>query len=480
MINDYLKLDGLGLAQAIKAKQLSAAEALGCALTLADKLNPKLNAIVMRHDDMAKAESNKNPDGIFGGVPFLLKNLHTQLKGTSTDGSCALLQNKKANHNSVLTDYFQQAGLVIFGKTNSPELGLTGTTEPKLYGATHNPWSLLAGAELSPAGSSGGAGSAVAAGIVPLAHASDGGGSIRMPAAANGLVGMKPSRGRVSFAPDRGEGWGGMSCNGVVSRSVRDSAAALDAISRATAGEPYNALAPQASFLESARTAPQKLRIAVNWIKPSGEKPDEKIIEHVQQTAKLCASLGHELEEARPHYDAQETGINQMAIIGAHVAGVMSDMGAGEQDVERATWRIAQFGKAQSAESYIKAVNYMHALGRKVGDFHEQYDVYLCPTFAVESYQLGELDMMSDDVAAYNAAHLRIMPFTSLANITGQPAMSMPLCWSEAGSPVGMMFAAALGREDLLFQLAGALEQAQPWQERYQGLWEKIHSLDEI
>lgn len=482
MLKDYRKLDGLGLAQAIKDKKLSAREALDCAFSLADKLNSKLNAIVMRHDDRAITRAKENIDGVFGGVPFLLKNLHVYLEGTSTDGSCALLQNQKADHNSALVDYFEKAGLVIFGKTNSPELGLTGTTEPRLYGKTHNPWQ----ENLSPSGSSGGAGAAVAAGIVPLAHASDGGGSIRMPASANGLVGMKPSRGRVSFAPDRGEGWGGMSCNGVVSRSVRDSAAALDAISPTTAGEPYGVWRSDKSFLEASTQAPKKLKIAVNWTKPNGEPADEKIIAHVQETAKKCEALGHSVEEAAPKFNVQETGINQMAIISSHVAALMSQLGAKEQDVERATWRITQFGRAQSAESYVRAINHIHALGRKVGVFHETYDIYLCPVFAVESFNLGEIDMMSDDIATYNQAHQRIMPFTALANITGQPSISLPLCWSaagspeagspEAGKPVGMMFTAALGKEDLLFQLAGQLERAYPWHQRYENLWKQLET----
>ncbi len=467
---DYRKLDGLGLAQAIKEKKLSAQEALECAFNLADKLNPKLNAIVMRHDEMAKAQAQQNPQGAFGGVPFLLKNLYASLKGTSSDGSCAVLQGKKDDHNSLLVEQFQKAGLVIFGKTNTPEFGLTGTTEPRLYGKTHNPW----GEGLSPAGSSGGAGAAVAAGIVPLAHASDGGGSIRMPASANGLVGLKPSRGRVSYAPDKGEGWGGMSCNGLVSRSVRDSAAGLDAISAAGAGEPYVAPQPETSFLQSLQAPLRPLRIAVNWTRPDGAKPSEKMIEHTQKTAKLCETLGHQVEEARPAYSPQEAGLAQMTIISSNVATTLNEIGASEQDVERATWRMAQFGKKYTAENYIRAISYIHSLGRALGDFHQSYDVYLCPVFAVESYQLGELDMMSEDVDAYNAAHVRTMPFTSLANMTGQPAMSLPLCWSEAGTPVGMMFSAAFGAEALLLQLAAQLEEAAPWHSKYEDLWARL------
>lgn len=474
-LNEYRSFDGLGLAKAIATKKLSTSEALECALKLSDELNPKLNAIIMRHDEVAKSSALKNPEGIFGGVPFLLKNLHVQLNDTSTDGSCAVLQNKNVSHNSALVDYFQQAGLVIFGKTNSPEFGLTGTTEPRLYGATKNPWSVLSGDNISPAGSSGGAGAAVAAGIVPLAHASDGGGSIRMPASACGLVGMKPSRGRVSFSPDRGEGWGGMSCNGVVSRSVRDSAAALDVISIPTAGDPYSAPSSNSSFLKSANSPlSKKLKIAVNWTKPNGEPADEKIIAHTKKIAKLCEDLGCEVEEAAPQYNPQETIIYQMVIIGSHIAATLNQLEAKEQDVEIATWRLAQFGKKQSSEDYVNAINHIHAIGRMAGQFHQNYDIYLCPVFAVESFQLGELDMMSDDAETYNEAHAKIMPFTALANMTGQPAISLPLCWSAKNTPVGMMFAAALGNEALLFQLANTLEQAQPWSRHYQSLWQEI------
>ncbi len=475
MKGDYLKLDGLGLAAAIQKREISAREALDAALALADKLNPKLNAIIMRHDDLARETAQRNPSGPFGGVPFLLKNLHVMLNGTITDSGSQILKDQTANHDSVLVERFKQAGFVIFGKTNSPEFGLTGTTEPRIYGATKNPWQQ----DLSPAGSSGGAAAAVAAGIVPIAHASDGGGSIRLPAAACGLFGLKPTRARVTMAPDRGEGWAGMSCNHVVSRSVRDSAAALDAVSAPVPGDPYHAPTPQRPFLDATKTPPGRLRIAVNTRRPDGGEPDQPTIDAIHRAAKLCEAQGHLIEPAAPELDYQEIGFHQINLIGGNIALLLAQLGeargsaVNENEVERATWRIAEWGRQTSAENYISSINFIHALGRRIAAFHQRYDVYLCPVFGVKNFTLGTIDMMSPDANAYNQALREIMPYTGLANMTGQPSMSLPLCWDN-DLPLGVMFTARFGEEALLFQLAAQLEQAQPWADRYPALLERF------
>ncbi len=475
-MEDYIKFDGLGLAAAIQKREISASEALDAALALADRLNPKLNAIVMRHDDVARDTARQNPFGPFGGVPFLLKNLHVMFKDTITDSSTEIFKDLIADHHSALVERYIKAGFVIFGKTNSPEFGLTGTTEPHKYGATKNPWQF----DLSPGGSSGGAAAAVAAGIVPLAHASDGGGSIRLPAAACGLFGIKPTRARVSMAPDRGEGWAGMSCNHVVSRSVRDSAAALDATCAPALGDPYHAPTPQRPFLDEMKIKPKPLRIAFNTKRGDGSQPDQDTIRAIQQAAKHCEALGHHIEEAAPELNPQEMGFHQINLIGVNVALTLAQTGEArarpidESEVERATWRIAEWGRKTSGEDYVRAVNFIHALGRRVAAFHQTYDLYLCPVFGVKNFALGTIDTMSEDVDRFNDLHREIMPYTGLANMTGQPAMSVPLCWSDDGLPIGVMFTARFGDEAILFQLAAQLEEAHPWADRYPALFDRL------
>ena len=467
-IKEYGSSDAVALAAMVKKGDLSPLELLEEAIARAEALNPKLNAIVLKHYDEARSALQNLPDGALKGVPFLLKDLHLGFEGTRTTSGTQLLRDAPpAPYDSTLTERFRKAGLVIFGKTASPEFGLTGTTESLLYGETCNPWNL----KHSSGGSSGGASAAVAAGILPAAHASDGGGSIRIPAAACGLFGMKPSRGRVPIGPDRGEGWAGMSINHVVSRSVRDSAAILDAVCGLAAGDPYTAPHRERPYSEEIGLAPKALRIAVNALRPDGTRPEPPVEEALQDAAKLCASLGHEMEEARPALDVRAIQENQLIIIGAHVALAFSEMSASlkrpikEEDVEAGTWRMAQGGKMVSGEAYAQAVNFIHALGRKLARFHERYDVYLCPTLAAEPPLLGELSLMRDP-HDFGKAITRVMPYTALANMTGQPSMSVPLCWSKAGLPIGMMFTASYGREDMLFRLAAQLEEARPWKDK--------------
>ena len=472
-ISEYDSYDGLGLAELVKRGEVQPSELLEEAIARAERVNPQLNAVVLKHYDEARAyikQSNLTAlaDAPFAGVPFLLKDLHVLLAGTRTTGGARVLQDNTADHDSTLTQRFQQAGLVIFGKTNSPEFGLTGTTEPVLYGPTRNPWDVAR----SPGGSSGGAAAAVAAGVIPLAHASDGGGSIRIPASACGLFGIKPSRGRVPMGPDVGEGWAGMSINHVVSRTVRDSAAMLDAISGAEAGAPYAAPHQQRPYLDETARPCERLRIAVNALRPDGSRPAPEVEAGLAAAAKLCADLGHAVEEAAPEIEMPLTLYHQTAIIGAHVARLLEDIGEargraiGEDEVEPATWRIAQSGSETSAARYIMAVNYIHALGRKLAAFHARYDVYLCPTLGTEPPPLGEL-AMTREAQGFAEALRRVMPYTALANMTGQPAMSLPLYWSEAALPIGLMFAAAYGREDVLFRLAAQLEEAAPWRDKH-------------
>ncbi|MDR3497640.1 MAG: amidase family protein [Parvibaculum sp.] len=466
---DYEKYDGLGLAELVRKREVKPEELLDEAITRTEKLNPKINAVVLKHYDEARARIARGlPDGPFRGVPFLLKDLHLLLDGTVTSFGSAAYKTNKADHNSTLTERYLAAGLVIYGKTNSPEFGLSVSTEPRLYGPTRNPWNL----EHSAGGSSGGAASAVAAGLVPVANASDGGGSIRVPAAACGLFGMKPTRARTPMGPDRGEGWNGMSISHVVSRSVRDSAAMLDATHGPAAGDPYAAPAFTGSYLDETKKAPGKLRISFTTKRPDGTTCHKDVVAAIEATAKLLAGLGHHVEEAAPSIDTGEIAKHQATLIGANVAMTLRSRAAQlgreltKDDVEIFTSIVAEAAKSRSSTDYAESVLFIHQLGRRMAAYHERHDVHLSPTLATPPIRLGVLNTMSTDLGAYMAASAEYLPNIGIYNMTGQPSMSVPLHWNADGLPLGMMFTGRFGEEDGLFRLAAQLETALPWRDR--------------
>ncbi|HEY4345793.1 MAG TPA: amidase family protein [Parvibaculum sp.] len=466
---DYEKYDGLGLAELVAKRQVKPEELLDEAIARTEKINPKINAVVLKHYDEARAQIARGlPEGPYKGVPFLLKDLHLLLDGTITSFGSAAFKTNKADHNSTLTDRYLAAGLVIYGKTNSPEFGLAPTTEPRLYGPTHNPWDLTR----SPGGSSGGAAAAVAAGLVPVANASDGGGSIRVPAAACGVFGIKPTRARTPMGPDRGEGWGGMSIAHVVSRSVRDSAAMLDATHGPAEGDPYAAPAFTGSFLAEVAKAPGKLRIAFSTKRPNGTPCHKDVIAAIEATAKLLADLGHEVEEAAPEIDVEEMSKHQGALIGSNIALTLRQRSAAlgreltGNDVEPFTLLVATAAKERSGADYADATLYIHQMGRKMEKFHRRYDVYLSPTLATPPVPLKYLDTMSSDIGTLMRNMTEYMPNIGIYNMTGQPSMSVPLAWNVDDLPLGMMFTGRIGDEATLFRLAGQLETARPWKDK--------------
>ncbi len=465
---DYDKYDGLGLAELVAKREVKPEELLDEAIARTEKINPKINAVVLKHYDEARAQIARGlPEGPYKGVPFLMKDLHLLLDGTITSFGSAAFKANKADHNSTLTDRYLASGLVIFGKTNSPEFGLMPTTEPRLYGPTHNPWDLTR----SPGGSSGGAAAAVAAGLVPVANASDGGGSIRVPAAACGVFGIKPTRARTPMGPDRGEGWGGMSIAHVVSRSVRDSAAMLDATHGPAEGDPYAAPAFTGSFLAEASKAPGKLRIAFSTKRPNGTTCHKDVVAAIEETAKLLASLGHEVEEAAPEIDTEEMSKHQAALIGSNIALTVRQRAAAlgrelGDDIEPFTLLVATAAKAQSGADYADAMLYVHQMGRKMAAFHERYDIYLSATLATPPIPLKTLDTTSSDIGAIMRNMAEYLPNIGVYNMTGQPSMSVPLAWNAADLPLGMMFTARFGDEATLFRLAGQLETARPWKDK--------------
>ena len=462
---DLNAYDGLGLAELVRRKEITPKELLDAVIARADTTNPAINAIVTRMDDHARAAIDAGlPDGPFTGVPYLLKDLGALYTGAPTSYGSAFFTGN-ADHDSEITARYKRAGLVIFGKTNTPEMGLAPSTEPRRFGPTKNPWSLAHTA----GGSSGGSAAAVAAGIAPMAHATDGGGSIRIPASCCSLFGLKPTRARNPLGPDAGEGWGGASCGHAVTRSVRDSAALLDATAGPDIGDPYWAPPPARPFLVEVGRDPGRLRIALTTAAFNGHPVDPECADAARAAAKLCASLGHTVEDAHPAIDAEALGFATRIVIAANVRATLEARAAAlgrplaETDVERVTWGRAVEGAKFAAWEYARSMGVIHKTGRQVARFMTTYDVILSPTMCRPPARLGVMDMSSTDDAAYLDAVLTSIGFTSLFNSAGNPAMSVPLAWSRAGLPIGIQFAARFGDEATLFRLAAQLEAAQPW-----------------
>ena len=464
---EYGNYDGVGLADLVRKKQVSATELLDEAIARTAKVDPQINAVVVRHDDYARRQIDKGlPDGPFTGVPFLLKDLDL-LEGTRTTFGASVFKDNVADHTGTLARRFLDAGLTIFGKSATPELALLPTTECRLFGPTRNPWNL----DHSSGGSSGGAAAAVAARIIPVAHASDGGGSIRIPASASGMFGLKPTRARNPLGPDRGQGWGGFSCGHVVSISVRDSAVMLDAVCGPEASSPYVAPPPQRPFAEEVGRDPGRLRVAFTDKSPDGDAIDPEIAAAVRDVAALLAGLGHHVEERAPAL-AANPAVVMGTIVGANTSLTvrLTEQRLGRQatdrDFERLTLAMARNAQAQTATDYVAAELAAFQISRGLATFFETCDVFLSPTLCAPPLRIGELDPMSEDPSHIVPILRRYMPGTSMFNMSGQPAMSVPLAWNKVGLPLGMMFAARLGDEATLFRLAAQLEQARPWKDK--------------
>lgn len=464
---EYGDHDGMGLARLVRTKEVSATELLDEAIARTARVDPQINAVVVKHYEYAERQiENGLSHGTFTGVPFLLKDLDI-LEGTRTTSGASVYKDNVADHTSTLARRFLDAGVAIFGKSSSPEFGLLPTTESRLFGPTRNPWSLAH----SSGGSSGGAAAAVAARILPLAHASDGGGSIRIPASASGVFGLKPTRARNPMGPDRGEGWAGLSCGHVLSISVRDSAAMLDAVHGPELSSPYFAPPPERPFLEEVGRNPGRLRIAFTDTSPYGDAIDPEIAASTREVAALLVGLGHDVEERAPKLTADpatvmatitsaSTALN-LRLAEQRFGRVMTD-----SDFERLTLASAHNGQMASATDYAAAQLTAFQVSRDLRTFFETCDVFLCPTLCLPPLRIGELDTMSEDLSHIAPILRRYMPATSMFNMSGQPAMSVPLAWNSAGLPLGMMFAARFGDEATLFRLAAQLEQERPWRDK--------------
>ena len=471
--SDYGKYDALGLAELVAKREVSAAELVEEAIARVELLNPKINAVVFRTYDRARSAAKLPLSGPFAGVPYLLKDILGSQKGVPTRQGSNFMPPAPAPHDATLVRRFTAAGLISIGKTNVPEFGLVPTTEPTIYGACHNPWEL----DHSAGGSSGGSGAAVAAGIVPLAHANDGGGSIRVPASANGLVGLKPTRGRNPLGPDLGDIMGGLVCEGVLTRSVRDTAAALDATAGNEMGDPYWAPPKSKSYLDEASTPPGKLKIAFTTKSIFGKTFDPECVAAVQQTAKLLQSLGHHVEEASPTLAADQMMQAFMPVWASGLAmlidgtAMLTGRAPHESDFQGMTWGLYQMGKQITASQYQMCWFQLHAAARQVAQFHETYDVWMSSTLGAPPVRNGTFDFHEKDPLKAFAPIIDYLPVTAVQNATGQPAISLPLHWAQNGLPVGVHFAARFGDEATLLRLAGQLEQAKPWSNRHPPLW---------
>jgi amidase len=409
------------------------------------------------------------PDGPFKGVPFLLKDLLAEYAGVRTcEGSAFLLDRYVPDHDSELVTRYKRAGLIVVGKTNTPEFGLVPTTEPQLFGPSRNPWDT----DRTTGGSSGGSAAAVATGIVPMAHGNDGGGSIRIPASCCGLFGLKPTRGRNPLGPDRGDIMGGLVVEHALTRSVRDSAALLDATSGPDIGDPYRAPHKERPFLQEVGADPGKLRVAFTTVAATGAEVHTDCVSAVNEAAQLCSELGHEVEEAAPEIDGAWVLPRFMTLYSAGCAAGIDycahhlNLAPTENKFEPLTWAMYELGRKRTASDYLLALSDLQKLSRDIARFFTKYDILITPTVAEPPVPLGTFDSPVDDAMRGMRRAGAFAPFTALFNITGQPAMSMPLFWNSEGLPIGTQFVGRFGDEAALFRLAAQLEKARPWADR--------------
>lgn len=493
-VKEYQQFDAVGLSALIARGEVSAQAVLTAAMEAIANYNPALNAITDLFEYPIRAEESSNHPLPFAGVPFLLKDLGAPLAGTSMTCGAKFLKHFKWDHDASLVRRYKRAGLVLLGKTNTPEFGLSATTESTYLGASKNPWHQ----DYSSGGSSGGSAAAVASGMVPMAHGNDGGGSIRIPASCCGLLGLKPSRGRMPTGPDFGRLWQGMVVDHAITRSVRDSAALLDCTHGPDLGAPLYAPRPPKPYGEIIQTPPKPLKIALVTQAYLTAKTHPECVKAAEHAAKLCESLGHEIIPTRLKIDAEKTKDAFMTIVAVECATainhyeILTGKRARHGDLEPATWVTRRQGEHIKAKAFLRATQYIERLARDIATWMQPFDMILSPTLAMPPAKLGQLTPsgLENNILSILAAtrfHFLIdkaftkaandlfayMPYTPLFNMTGQPAMSVPLYWNPEGLPIGVQFAAPFGDEASLLQLAAQLEQAQPWEPKLLSLLNK-------
>jgi amidase len=471
-LDELACLDAMAQAELVRNKQVKPIELVDAALSRIARLNPQINSVVTPMYEQARAyamDERNLPDGPFRGVPYLLKDLLSACAGVPLTSGCSFLRDYVPNRDSELVARLKRSGLIILGKTNTPELGLVATTEPRLFGPARNPWNPAR----TTGGSSGGSCAAVASGMVPMAHGNDGGGSIRIPASCCGVFGLKPTRARITLAPDLGDLMGGLVVEHAVTRSVRDSAALLDATAGPAVGDPYWPVEPPRPFLDEAHSNPGRLRIAFSTSSATGVPVHTDCVQAAEDAAKLCASLGHDVLEDRPKLPGEELFPNFMTVWAAGCAASIDGWARAlhrepsEDEFEPLTWSLYQIGTHTSASSYMLSHMFLQNVSREIARFMAKYDVVLTPTLAQPPVPLGSFSSPPLDPIEVQLRLAGFTPFAPLANITGQPAMSVPLYWNAEGLPIGIHFAGRFGEEATLFRLARQLEQSRPWSSRW-------------
>ncbi len=469
-LRDLAWLDATAQAELVRRREVSPIELVEAAIECVEMVNSQLNAVITEMYDIAREAAAKNlPDGPFTGVPFLLKDLQAAYEGVRMTAGSKYLRDFKPNGDSELVRRYKRAGLIVIGKTNTPEFGILPTTEPELTGRTRNPWD----STRATGGSSGGSAAAVASGMVPMAHANDGGGSIRIPASCCGVFGLKPTRARNPLGPHFGDLFSGLVAEHAVTRSVRDSAALLDATAGAELGDPYCAPPPARPFTQEVGADPGKLRIAFTTAAPTGAQVHADCVAAVMDAAKLCEELGHEVEEAAPQLNGEMLVNAFMTIWSAGNAWTVDSLSfavgrkPSSEDFEPGTWALIEMGRRRSAPDYLLAVQTLQIFSRRIAQFMQKYDALLTPTVAEPPLPLGSFDSTSDDPMAGMRRAGLFTPFTPICNATGQPAMSVPLYWNADGLPIGTHFVGRFGDEATLFRLAAQLEAARPWADRH-------------
>jgi amidase len=464
-LSEYVAQDGLGLAELVRKREVKGAEVLDCAARMLEAVNPRINAVIETYPE--PLAGNEDPAAPFLGVPFVVKDLVLHAAGQKLEMGSRLAQGLVLGHDTDLMARFRNAGLRTIARTTSPEFGYCPTTETVVNGATRNPWDT----SRSSGGSSGGSGAAVAAGIAPLGHASDGGGSIRIPASCNGLVGLKPTRARTPIGPDAAEGLNGLGIEFAVTRTVRDCAALLDAVQGAGVGDPYVAPTPVGTYADATRRAPRPLRIALMDNAWGGAKTEPDVLAGVQAAARQCAELGHTVTEAAPPLDWDQFVATTMVFWTANLATWLDDIARASgrkvdaSTVEATTLACYRHGQTLKATDLLHAMDHYNGIRRAVAAFFERYDVLLTPTLPTAPAPIGTINSNDAtlDAEGWTRKVFDYTPFTPVFNTTGQPAISLPLVRSARGVPLGMQFVGRFGADDVLLNLAAQFERALPW-----------------
>ncbi|MDI6857535.1 MAG: amidase [Dehalococcoidia bacterium] len=473
-MSDLTSLDATAQADLVRRKEVKPIELVDATIERIERVNPQLNAVILPLYDRARqAAEGPLPQGPFTGVPYLLKDIIASYAGVPLTSGSAFTKDFVPDHDSELVCRLKKAGLIIVGKTNTPELGILPTTEPRLFGPTRNPWDTTR----TTGGSSGGSAAAVASGVLPMAHANDGGGSIRIPASCCGVFGLKPTRARNPLGPDLGDIQSGLVVEHAVTRSVRDSAALLDATCGPDVGDPYWAPPPARPFIEEVGADPGRLRIAFTTKTLTGADVHPDCAAAVEDAAALCQELGHEVSEGAPEINIEALTPAFMVLwaagCAANIDGVALLTGRvpTPDQFEPLTWALAEQGRLQSAPAYVLSVGILQRVARDIARFFLDYDLWLTPTLAEPPVPLGSFDSPPENPLLGMIRAGEFVPFTPICNVTGQPAMSVPLYWNAEGLPVGTHFVARFGDEATLFRLAAQLEEARPWANRHPPVW---------